>query len=167
MHGSNKFLFGIVVGILLLVIVAFSVIMLRPETAYLDDSTPDGAAHNYLLALHNGDFERAYQALPSDYKFPTDAADLEDDIRGNAYQFDLDEDFSLSVESTRMRGEDKAVVTIRKTTFEHDGLFGNRQYSRTFTMDMVRENTVWKVGYARNYWLKNCWGYSEMSHCRN
>ena len=167
MNGSNKFLFGIVIGILLLIIVAFSVVMLRPETTYLDDSTPEGAAHNYLLALHKGNFARAYQAIPTDYKFPTDANDMEDDIRSNPYKFDLNDDFSLSVESTRLRGDDKAVVTIRKTTFYNDGLLGSRQYSDTFTMDLVLENNEWKVSYGEKYWFNNCWGYSESSWCQN
>ena len=165
MTGSNKFLFGIVVGIILLVIVTFSVVMLRPEPTYQDASTPDGAAHNYLLALQQGDYEHAYQYIPSDFKYPTDAFDFEDDVRRNSWQFDLDDDFSLAVESIKQQDDDKAIITVRKTTFSNNGLMGSYQYSRTFKMDMVRENDLWKVSDAENYW-SHCWGKLRENGCR-
>jgi hypothetical protein len=165
MGGSNKFLFGIVIGIILLVIVTFSVVMLRPEPAYRDDSAPDGAAHNYLLALQQGDYERAYQYIPADYKFPTDARDLEDDVHRNSWQFDLADDFSLAIEAVKLRDDDEAVVTVRKTTFYNDGLLGSHQDFSTFTMNMVLEGDLWKVSQARSYW-SNCWGETRENWCR-
>ncbi len=100
MHGSNKFLIGIVIGIILLTVITFSLVMLRPEPTYLDDSTPAGAAHNYLLALQQGDFERAYQYIPPSYQAPANADELARQVRDNPWRFGVDEGASLSIQST-------------------------------------------------------------------
>ncbi len=165
MNGSNKFLFGIVFGVVLLVIVAFSVVLLRPEPTYLDDGAPDGAAHNYLLALQQGDFERAYQYIPTAFKYPTDADDMADDARQNKWFFETGGDYALAVESVNQKSADEAIVTVRKTTFYNEGLFGSYEDSRTFTMQMTREEGVWKVSDADLYW-SNCWGMSREYWCR-
>ncbi|MCL4263436.1 MAG: hypothetical protein KJ069_09480 [Anaerolineae bacterium] len=165
MQGSNKFLFGIVFGVVLLVIVAFSVVLLRPEPTYQDDSTPEGAAHNYLLALQQGDFERAYQYLPTTFKYPTDADNLADDARQNSWLFETGGDYALAVDSVKQQNEEEAIVTIRKTTFYNDGLFGSRELSQTFTMHLTPEAGEWKVSEADMYW-SNCWGTSQEYWCR-
>ncbi|MFO7680556.1 MAG: hypothetical protein R6X34_10940 [Chloroflexota bacterium] len=166
MQGSNKFLFGIVIGIVLLVIITFSVVMLRPEPTYQDDSTPEGAAHNYLLAIQNQDYERAFSYIPHKYPYPIDAADMADTIGLDSHRFDTDSDFSLAVDSVQMRGEDKALVTVRKTTFYTSGLMGSEETSRTFTLDMILENGVWKVSEGESYWSSSCWGESRDKWCR-
>ena len=165
MQSSTKFLLGIVIGIVLLVIITFSVVMLRPEPTYQDDTTPDGAAHNYLLAIQNKDYDRAFAYIPEKYRYPENADDMAATIRENSWAFDTDSDFSLAVESTQMRGEDKAVVTVRKTTFYNNGLMGSDQSSRTFTLDMILENGMWKVSDGDSYWSSSCWGDSRDEWC--
>ena len=165
MQSSTKFLLGIVIGIVLLVIITFSVVMLRPEPTYQDDTTPDGAAHNYLLAIQNKDYDRAFTYIPEKYRYPENADDMAIDIQKNSWEFDTDSDFSLAVESTRMNGDDKAVVTMRKTTFYNNGLMGSSQYSNTFTVDMILENGMWKVSDGDSYW-SSCWGYSQDKWCK-
>ena len=165
MQGSNKFLIGIVIGIVLLVIVTFFVVMMRPEPTYQDDGAPDGAAHNYLLAIQNKDYEPAISYIPEKYRYPEDADDMADTITKDSWRFDMDDDFSLAVESVDMRGEEKAVVTVRKTTFYNSGLMGSGQSTRTFTLDMELENGMWKVSDGESYW-SNCWGYSQDEWCR-
>ncbi len=165
MQSSNKFLFAIVIGIVLLVIVTFSLVMLRPEPTYQDDSTPEGAAHNYLLAIQNGDYERAYAYIPEKYRYPEDAEDMAITIENDSWRFDTDSDFSLEIDSTHLRGDEKAVVTVRKTTFRNSGLMGSGQYSRTFTLDMKLEDGMWKVSDGQSYWSSSCWGFSRETWC--
>ncbi|NJN54536.1 MAG: hypothetical protein HC804_07150 [Anaerolineae bacterium] len=165
MQGSNKFLFGIVFGIVLLVIVAFSMVLLRPEPTYQDDSTPDGAAHNYLLALQQGDYERVYQYLPTAYKYPVDADDLADDVRQNSWLFETGGDHTLAIDSVDQKSQNDATITVRKTTFYTDGLWGSHEDSHTFTMELTREGGEWKVNDADLYW-SNCWGVNREYWCR-
>lgn len=164
MHSANKFLSAIVVAVALLVVIAFTVVILRPEPSYQDDATPDGAAHNYLLAVQRQDYERAFSYLPSTFRYPQDAAHMAEDIRHNTWRFETGAGFSLAVESTRMQGEDRAIVTVRKTTFYNEGLFGSHQFTNMFTLDMVLENGQWQVTDGENYW-SNCWGESRASWC--
>ena len=51
MKTTDKILIGIVAGIILLIIVALVVTLSRPEPTYQPEDTPEGIAHNYLLAL--------------------------------------------------------------------------------------------------------------------
>lgn len=165
MQGSTKFLIGIIIGIVLLVIVAFSVVLLRSEPTYQDDTTPDGAAHNYLLAIQNQDYERAFTYIPEQYPNPKDAEDMAYTIAQDLGRFDMDSDFSLAVESVKMRGDERAVVTMRKTTFYNSGLMGSGQYTRTFTLTMRLEEGIWKVSDGESYWSSSCWGYSREKWC--
>ncbi|HOF89582.1 MAG TPA: hypothetical protein PLZ36_15990, partial [Armatimonadota bacterium] len=63
MHTSDKWLIGIVIGAALLVCAAVAVTVLRPKPAYRADDTPAGVTHNYLLALKQRDYARAYGYL--------------------------------------------------------------------------------------------------------
>jgi hypothetical protein len=63
MKSTDKFLIGIVVGIVLLVVAAFVITLARPEPTYQVEGTPESVAHNYLLALQKEDYQRAYGYL--------------------------------------------------------------------------------------------------------
>jgi hypothetical protein len=165
MNGSNKFLFGIVIGIVLLVIVSFSVVMLRPEPEYQPADTPEGVAHNYLLALQKQDYERAYEMLPTTFNFPRDAVTMGEDVADNTWHFQTGGDVSLAVDDVQMLDADTAVVTIRKTTFYSQGIMGSDQYTETFKVTLEKENGVWKVREANDYWY-DCWGVTRPSWCR-
>jgi hypothetical protein len=66
---QDRFLTGILVGIAVLVVVALAVFFIRKDSqSYLSEDTPEGVVHNYVLAVLNGDYEKAYGYL----------ADLED-----------------------------------------------------------------------------------------
>lgn len=166
MQGSNKFLIGIVIGIVLLVIITFFVIMQRPEPTYGDENTPDGAAHNYLLAIQNRDYERAFTYIPEKYPYPEDADDMAYTIGKDSWHFDTDSDFSLAVDSVQMRSEERSVVTVRKTTFYNNGLMGSGQSTRTFTLGMILEDGMWKVNDGESYWSSSCWGSSRDERCQ-
>lgn len=57
----DRFLFGILVGIGLLIVAALVLFFIRSaNTTYVDDNTPQGVAHNYFLAIHRRDYQRAY-----------------------------------------------------------------------------------------------------------
>ncbi len=60
MKGTDKFLVGIVAGVLFIVIAAVVVVVRRPPPSYKEENTAEGTAHNYLLALQQQDYSRAY-----------------------------------------------------------------------------------------------------------
>ena len=66
---QDRFLTGILVGIAVLVVLALAVFFIRKDSqAYVSEDAPEGVVHNYVLAVLNGDYQKAYSYL----------ADLED-----------------------------------------------------------------------------------------
>ena len=61
---QDRFLTGILVGIGLLVVVALVVFFTRKNSqTYVPDDTPEGVVHNYVLAVLDKDYEKAYGYL--------------------------------------------------------------------------------------------------------
>jgi hypothetical protein len=88
MKNTDKFLLAIVVGVVLLIVVAFAVVFTRPKPAYQSDDTPAGVVHNYLFALQEGNYERAYSYLsPSLDGYHLSLAAFLSPFLSNAYDF--------------------------------------------------------------------------------
>lgn len=61
---EDRFLLGILAGIGLLVLVALGLFFMRQQDqAYGPEDTPEGVLRNYILALENEDYARAYAYL--------------------------------------------------------------------------------------------------------
>lgn len=170
MRGTDKFLIGIVTGVVILVGIVLAVALLRPnQPGYQPDDTPEGAAHNYLLALQLKEYERAYgHLLPTLPGYPADLETFERDVRNNGWGFGYrDDDISLAIESVNASG-DRAKIVARETRFYRGGLFDfyrgglfdSGQYSDTFLMTLRREAGAWKVAYSERYWA-SCWESSQ------
>lgn len=69
---QDRFLTGILVGIAILVVVALAVFFIRKDTqSYISEDVPEGVVHNYVLAVLNGDYQRAYGYLADLENKPT------------------------------------------------------------------------------------------------
>ena len=61
---QDRFLTGILIGIGILVIAALAVFFIRRDTqTYVEGDTPEGVVHNYVVAILNKDYEKAYGYL--------------------------------------------------------------------------------------------------------
>ena len=61
---QDRFLIAILAGIGLLVVAAFVLFFVRQSNLnYVSDDTPEGVVQNFVLALHKGDYEKAYAYL--------------------------------------------------------------------------------------------------------
>lgn len=61
---QDRFLTGILIGIGVLVIAALAVFFTRRDTqTYVADDTPEGVVHNYVVAVLEKDYEKAYSYL--------------------------------------------------------------------------------------------------------
>lgn len=161
MKTADKFLLGIVVGIVILVIVVFAVAFFRPKPAYLPEDTPGGVAHNYLLALRQKDFKRAYSYLsPTIAGYPATQQFFVKNIRTYNWSFRLDEeDVALTVTSASISGN-RAIVKVHETRFSQIGLFGEDS-TRDFEMQLqyFDQLSSWKIVEADSYW-NMCWNKS-------
>ena len=62
---KDRFLIGILAGIGVLITAALVVFFIRQGDGqtYTQEDTPDGVVHNYVLALQQGDYQKAYGYL--------------------------------------------------------------------------------------------------------
>jgi hypothetical protein len=160
MRSQDKLLLGIVIGILVLVLTVFGITLLRPEAAYQSDEVPDGVVHNYLLALQNGDFGRAYQYLAHDLAgYPPTSDRFAENVDRYSYSFHTRSDNTLSVDSADIDG-DLATVKVRETRFFANGLFDSSQRVDVFEVELRKEEGEWRI-YEADAYFANCWTYDD------
>ncbi len=69
---QDRFLTGILIGIGMLVIAALAVFFTRSDTqTYVADDTPEGVVHNYVVAVLEKDYHKAYGYLADLENKPT------------------------------------------------------------------------------------------------
>jgi hypothetical protein len=157
MKHTDRYLLGIVAGIVILVVAAFAFVLTRSEPTYLWEDTPDGVVYDYLLALEKGDHERALSYLSTCIEDrPTDSRIFNTQIKNNWRFSNLKRDTSLQVLSSKIVGAE-AVVVVRETTFENDAPFDNRADSDEFEMTLIQQDGAWKLVAGEKYWSYR-WG---------
>lgn len=162
MKQTDKFLLIIVGGILLLVAAVFILVLRRPAPEYQPENSPENIAHNYLLALRQEEYERAYGYLsPTLAHYPTNLSEFIDDIHSNRWDFRLDNEVSLAVDTVHTTA-DQSTVTIQETTFYRSGLFDSSQAIHTFTIRLHQTNGRWQITQADTYWF-SCWHTASTS----
>ncbi len=160
MKGTDKFLAAIVVGVVLLVIVSVVLVITRPPPSYKEDNSAENVAYNYLLALQEHNYARAYSYLsPSLSGYPPSVERFTSNLRNAPYIYPPEDDsVSLDIASSRaaVSGTEPVEVTVRSTQFTGGGLFGPSQHSSLFLMELQRENGAWKIVRSDRY-LAPCW----------
>ncbi len=146
---QDRFLLGILLFIILLVIAAVALFFIRQDTqAYLPDDTPDGVVHNYALALYDEDYERAYSYL----------ADLENKPSYTAFRQGF-VTYGMNVSGNAIRvGEveylegDKVLVTVT-VLYASTGPF-SEGWNSTENATLVQQDGKWKLTYMPYpYWV--------------
>ncbi len=156
MKSSDKFLIAIVVGIILLVVVAFALTLNRDEPEYMAEDTPDGVAFNYLLALRKEEYERAYGYLSPDLlHYPATVDEFTSDIGDNPWRFRSDRDGTLVVRETTVTGI-SATVKVYETTYYGGDFLDSGQNTYAFEMDLELIDGTWKITDS-DYYFYWCW----------
>lgn len=156
MKSTDRILLGIVIGIVILVITALVAVLVGPEPEYRPDDSPENVAHNYLLALQNLDYERAYNYLsPYLNGYPFTLEKFTNNIQEYSWSFRSGESVTLSVEKAVVIGK-TAIVTISESRFRSGDLFNSSQRTSVFEMKLRLEGDSWKVAYAPSYFVP-CW----------
>lgn len=158
MKGTDKFLIGIVLGIVVLIVAAFTITLTRPAASYKPDDTAENVAYNYLLAIHQSDYGRAQGYLSRTVKSrPSSAEKFARDVENNRYSFNESDSSAWAIDSSRVSGE-TTTVTVRQTRYS-TGLFGST-YDDTFPIRLQREDGAWKIISSGSYWAY-CWDNSR------
>lgn len=160
MKSGDKFLVGIVIGVISLVILAVVIVVARPGPEYQDDGTPEGVAHNYLLALQKEDYQRAHSYLSRWMPgYPLTAVRFEKNVEDNSWRFRLGRDRSLAVVDMHVTPLE-ARVTFRETLFYSRGLFESGQSISTFDLELRLEQGSWKIFDGDQYFVY-CWDRTD------
>jgi len=148
---QDRFLTGILVGIGLLVVVALAVFFTRKDgQTYILDNTPEGVVHNYVLAVLNKDYEKAYGYLADlEYK-PTYADFRRAFLNGEVNP----QNQAVDIGASEIVG-DTATVELALIYNASDPF--STGYRNTQTADLVKQDGTWKLTLMPQY---NFWGYN-------
>ena len=136
---NDKFLIGIVVGIIVLVIAAVSVVLLRGKSEeYVADNDPAGVVHNYFLAIQRQDYDKAYNYLSDEIK---SKPDLDDFI------------LILKIGESSIDAK-RAQVQVTITTYRGGGFLDSGSYANRDTVHLrSTPNGEWKIfQFPYPYW---------------
>jgi hypothetical protein len=156
LNNSDKLLLAIVLGIIVLVIIAFVVIARRPQPQFQSLDTPEAVVHDYLLALQLGDYERAYGFLSPEIAYPGDIDEFYDSLRLRPWEIEMSDNTSLVVESSQPVSGQSVAVVVRQI-YNNNTLFGGDSYSDTFRMRVENDGQGWKLASGERFW-SSCWG---------
>lgn len=156
MKKADRFLIGIVVGIVVLVVVTLVVALRQPSPAYQPEDNPTGVAHNYLLALQQGDYARAYSYLsPKLPGYPVDEDAFTDTVIQYGWHFGFAQNTAVSIIDATTTG-DRAIVRAAITEFGSGGPFGSDTNTTNFTLQLRYEAGGWKLWQGERFWM-GCW----------
>lgn len=147
---QDKFLTGILLGIGVLVVLALVLFFARQEKRdYIADDTPDGVVHNYVLAVLNKDYQKAYVYLADIEHKPT-----YEDFRQSFFNGMVNPvDAGVDIGSVNINA-DEAVVSL-SVYYSNNDPFSNRYASEERAL-LVKQNGNWKL----NSMPYNFWDYN-------
>ena len=148
---QDRFLTGILIGIGVLVVVALAVFFTRKDTqTYISEDKPEGVVHNYVLAVINRDYERAYGYLADlEYK-PT----YEEFRRPFLNGYVRPDDTAVDVGESEISGDEASVEVAQIYNSGDPFSTGYRDTQRAI---LVKQKGSWKVSSMPAY---NFWDYS-------
>jgi hypothetical protein len=148
---QDRFLMGILIGIGVLIIAALALFFVRKDTqTYISDDVPEGVVHNYIVAILNKDYEKAYSYL----------ADLEhkptfDEFRNSFVTGMLSpQNSAVDVGESDITGDDAYVDVAMIYNPSDPFSTGYRDIQRAI---LVKQGGVWKLSSMPTYYL---WDYN-------
>lgn len=152
---QDKFLTGILIGIGVLILLALGLFFTRQDKReYVADTTPDGVVHNYVLAILDKDYKKAYGYLADLEHKPTYEEFRQSFFNGMVNPGDM----GVEVGAVDING-DEAVVTLAIYYSNSDPF--SSSYSNEDRALLVKQNGDWKLSsMPYNFWDYSNW-YQE------
>ncbi len=149
---KDPFLLGILIGIGVLILAAVIIFYARQNTqTYVSENLPDGVVHNYVLAIYNQDYLKAYGYLANLYNKPT-----YDEFR----QFfvtrqDYPGDGGIKIGASVITNNEDATVAVSMVYGPNDPFTSG--YNNVGKARLVSQGGAWKISSMPTY---NLWDYS-------
>lgn len=146
---QDRFLTGILIGIGALILLALVLFFTRKDTkAYQASDAPTAVVYNYVLAITNEDYEKAYTYLADKENKPTYDQFKQSFFNGSVNP----ENVGVDVGEAEIDGDD-ANVDLTIVYSSTDPFSGG--YSNTDRAQLVQQGDEWKL----TYMPYNFWGY--------
>jgi len=148
---QDRFLTGILIGIGVLVVAALAVFFTRKDSqTYIADDSPEGVVHNYVVAVLERDYEKAYGYLADLENKPAYEQFRQSFING----YISPNNSAVDIGGSEITGEDATVEVA--TIYNPSDPFstGYRDVQRAI---LVKQNGAWKISSMPAY---NFWDYS-------
>jgi hypothetical protein len=147
---QDKFLTGILIGIGVLILLALGLFFLRQDKRdYVVEASPDGVVHNYVLAVLNKDYQKAYGYLADLEHKPTYEEFRQSFFNGMVNPGDV----GVEVGSVEIN-KDEAVVSL-SVYYSNSDPFSSRYASEDRSL-LVKQNNAWKLSsMPSNFWDYN------------
>ena len=148
---QDRFLTGILVGIVVLVVIALAVFFLRRGSqSYISEDVPEGVVHNYVLAVLNDDYEKAYGYLADLDNKPTYEQFRDAFLTGVVNPNNSAVDIGTSEVTDETASVEVALIYNPSDPFST----GYRDVQRAV---LVRQNGAWKLSSMPGYYF---WDYN-------
>ena len=148
---QDRFLTGILVGIAVLVVVALAVFFTRKGTqAYVSDDAPEGVVHNYVLAVLNKDYNKAYGYLADLENKPTYEQFRDAFLKGAVNP----NNSAIDIGKSEING-DTASVEVGMIYNPSDPF--STEYSDVQHATLINQESAWKLSSMPSYYF---WDYS-------
>jgi hypothetical protein len=148
---QDRFLTGILAGIVVLVVIALAVFFLRQGSqSYISEDVPEGVVHNYVLAVLNDDYEKAYKYLADLDNKPTYEQFRDAFLTGVVNPNNSAVDIGTSEVTADTASVEVALIYNPSDPFST----GYRDVQRAV---LVRQNGAWKLSSMPGYYF---WYYN-------
>jgi hypothetical protein len=148
---QDRFLTGILIGIAALVVIALAVFFSRRGTqTYISEETPEGVVHNYVLAVLNKNYQKAYGYLADLENKPTYEQFRDAFLKGIVNP----NNSAVDVGKSEITG-DTASVEVALIYSQSDPFStGYRDVQRAI---LVKQSNTWKLSSMPGYYF---WDYN-------
>ena len=148
---QDRFLTGILVGIVVLVVIALAVFFLRQGSqSYIAEDVPEGVVHNYVLAVLSDDYEKAYKYLADLDNKPTYEKFRDAFLTGVVNPNNSAVDIGTSEVTDETASVEVALIYNPSDPFST----GYRDVQRAV---LVKQNGAWKLSSMPGYYF---WDYN-------
>ena len=150
---QDRFLIGILIGIVVLIVVALTVFLARQnKQTYMTEVTPEGVVHNYILALLNKDYQKAYGYLADLDNKPGYDEFRQSFVLGGLNANNGGMKIGESLISGNLATVDVIVVYTSSDPF-------SRGYDNGSPARLIRQNGAWKISSMQAFDLWNSTWY--------